>query len=86
LARHHQRNFRQTRQEKAVVPVSEPDHRFSDEDEVDMNDEEGFDNCLWDIANADGESHNGVYQIKTLSKHSFSTIQSSANLTSEDCQ
>jgi hypothetical protein len=66
LARHHQRNFRQTRQEKAVVPVSEPDHRFSDEDEVDMNDEEGFDNCLWDIANADGESHNGVYQIKTV--------------------
>jgi hypothetical protein len=66
-----QRNFRRTRQEKTLVPVSELDHRSEDEDEgedeeVDMNHGEGPDNCQLNIVNVDRGNHNGPRSIKTV--------------------
>jgi hypothetical protein len=82
LAHHHQtfrpkssprqRNFRRTRQEKTLIPVSELDHRSEDEnenEEEDMNHGEGLDNCQSNIVNVDRGNHNGPRSIKTVCYH-----------------
>ena len=84
LAHHHQtfkpkssprqRNFRRTRQEKTLIPVSELEHRSEDEnenenEEEDMNHGEGLDNCQSNIVNVDRGNHNGPRSIKTVCYH-----------------
>jgi hypothetical protein len=54
---------------KTVVPVSEPDHRPTDDhNEEDENDNrgEGLDNCPWNPVNVDSRNHNGPRSIKKM--------------------
>ena len=76
-------NFIRSRQEKIVVPVSEPelpDHRLADDrNEEVVNDsyfcKEEFDKCLRNFVNVDGGNHNGPRSIKTVSYQLFLALR-----------
>ncbi len=66
-------SIKRARQEKAVIPVLEPDHCLKDDHNEDVDEirGEGFDECSWNFVNVDSGNHKGPRLIKTVSYHLF---------------
>jgi hypothetical protein len=79
-------NVIRARQKKALVPVSEPDHRLTDdhnhdEEDVDNISGDGFDYCPGNFVDVDSGNQNGPRLIKTVSYHLLSTYAPDTRLT-----
>lgn len=88
---HPQRNTKHTRQEKTAVSISEPDDRFSvndENDDVHATQGGGFDNRPENFVNVDRGNHSGPHSIKTVSYHLLSLLapESQADETTIRCQ